>query len=356
LAIVDRGLSLVRAVRPLRGLLIVLLIAGPWAVAIGLATEGRFFAEALGGDMIGKIGEGQESHGAPPSYYLALVWVTFWPASLVLPAAAAFAFARRKAPEIAFLIAWAAPAWIVFELASTKLPHYVLPLYPALALLAAHVVLSAIGARGLVRLGAGIWFIVGLALAAALVWLPGEYADAGRAPIDGAAAALVLAASLAILAAAWGGRVFAASLGACALSAALAWLLLLHTLPGLDRLAVSTRLAEAVRAAGGCAPCAPGEETPVITGYSEPSFVFLQGTDTPLLAPAATAQRLSEAPGRLAIVEADAWAPFQAALKARGIEVEALATVRGLNYSRGEDVALTLYRSTPRDAAPGRRP
>ena len=31
------------------------------------------------------------------------------------------------------------PAWIVFELVITKLPHYVLPLYPAIAILIAGV-------------------------------------------------------------------------------------------------------------------------------------------------------------------------------------------------------------------------
>ena len=36
-----------------------------------------------------------------------------------------------------FLVAWIVPTWIVFELVTTKLPHYVLPLYPAIAILIA---------------------------------------------------------------------------------------------------------------------------------------------------------------------------------------------------------------------------
>ena len=36
-----------------------------------------------------------------------------------------------------FLLAWIVPSWIVFELVVTKLPHYVLPLYPAIAILIA---------------------------------------------------------------------------------------------------------------------------------------------------------------------------------------------------------------------------
>jgi 4-amino-4-deoxy-L-arabinose transferase-like glycosyltransferase len=42
-----------------------------------------------------------------------------------------------------FCIAWIVPAWIVFELVSTKLPHYTMPMYPALALLSARAVMSA---------------------------------------------------------------------------------------------------------------------------------------------------------------------------------------------------------------------
>ena len=39
-----------------------------------------------------------------------------------------------------FLLAWLVPCWIVFELVVTKLPHYVLPLYPAIAILIARTI------------------------------------------------------------------------------------------------------------------------------------------------------------------------------------------------------------------------
>ena len=50
------------------------------------------------------------------------------------------------------------PAWIVLELVITKLPHYVLPLYPAIAILMAGVVDSQVLARhAWLTRGAG-WF------------------------------------------------------------------------------------------------------------------------------------------------------------------------------------------------------
>ena len=49
-------------------------------------------------------------------------------------------WAARREKGAKFLLAWIVPAWIVLELVITKLPHYVLPLYPAIAILIAGVV------------------------------------------------------------------------------------------------------------------------------------------------------------------------------------------------------------------------
>src|SRR5665647_3415455 len=46
----------------------------------------------------------------------------------------------RREPGAQFLLAWLIPSWLVFEAVMTKLPHYVLPLYPAIAILIAGIV------------------------------------------------------------------------------------------------------------------------------------------------------------------------------------------------------------------------
>src|SRR4029450_4435046 len=79
---------------------------------------------------------GQESHGAPPGLYLLLFWVTFWPGAVLAGLAAPAGWRARREPGAQYLLAWLIPSWIVFELVLTKLPHYVLPLYPAIAILA----------------------------------------------------------------------------------------------------------------------------------------------------------------------------------------------------------------------------
>ena len=59
--------------------------------SIGIATEGRFFAQAVGGDMLSKIGSGEEKHGAPPGFYLLTFGIAAFPGAWIvlcaLPAA-----------------------------------------------------------------------------------------------------------------------------------------------------------------------------------------------------------------------------------------------------------------------------
>ena len=68
-----------------------------------------------------------------------LFWVTFWPAAPLAGGRGAGGVAAAARAGARFLLAWLVPCWIVFELVMTKLPHYVLPLYPAIAILIAGV-------------------------------------------------------------------------------------------------------------------------------------------------------------------------------------------------------------------------
>ena len=58
----------------------------PWFVAIWIATDGTFFTEAIGRDLLGKVGQGQEGHGAPPLTHLGAMLGVFWPLPAFFPA------------------------------------------------------------------------------------------------------------------------------------------------------------------------------------------------------------------------------------------------------------------------------
>ena len=79
LVVVDRSLKWILALRPLVGVVWFLVLVLPWFVAITMRAGDGFFAESVGQDLFSKLFQGQESHGAPPGYYLLLFWVTFWP-------------------------------------------------------------------------------------------------------------------------------------------------------------------------------------------------------------------------------------------------------------------------------------
>ena len=118
-----------------------------------------FFADSIGGDMLSKLAA-QESHGAPPGLYLLLFWVTFWPGAPLAGMAAPAVWRARREPGAQFLLAWLVPSWIVFELVMTKLPHYVLPLYPAIAILTVGALERRVLSRSWLMRGAAWWFVI----------------------------------------------------------------------------------------------------------------------------------------------------------------------------------------------------
>ena len=109
--------------------------------------------------MLSKLAA-QESHGAPPGVYLLLFWVTFWPGAPLAGMAAPAVWRARREPGAQFLLAWLIPSWIVFELVLTKLPHYVLPLYPAIAILTVGALERRVLSRSWLRRGAAWWFVI----------------------------------------------------------------------------------------------------------------------------------------------------------------------------------------------------
>ena len=119
-----------------------LVIALPWYVAIGEVSHGLFYRIAVGHSMLNKVTTCHQAHGAPFGYDLLALPITFWPGSLMAVMAGPFVWTHRREPAVRFLLCWIIPSWIVFEIVKTKLPHYVLPMFPAIACLAAMALFS----------------------------------------------------------------------------------------------------------------------------------------------------------------------------------------------------------------------
>jgi 4-amino-4-deoxy-L-arabinose transferase-like glycosyltransferase len=264
---------------------------------------------------------------------------TFWPGSLLLVPALAHAWRRRRLPAERFLLAWLAPAWIVLELLPTKLPHYVLPLYPALALLAGAALAEGARAAAPIWLryadiaAKALWAIVTIALASVLIILPIRFGEGlSLAGIVGAAAMLVLATALFYR---WPRPPFAA---AAIVTLCAAFVIPAETavLPSLDRLWLSRSAAALI------AEHPPTAGAPLVAvGYGEPSLVFLLGGHVRVAVPDAAAEILAGGGGALVSNRDDAM--FQQSLNARGLKARPLGTVAGFDYSNGKQMALTLY-------------
>ncbi len=343
----ERNFSWLRAVRVLPGIAIAAAIVLPWAIAIGIETNGAFYANSLGRDFALKLAGVQETHGGPPGYYLLLSPLSFWPASLVLLPGLYYAVRHVREPAIRFLLVWLATTWLMFEFAPTKLPHYVLPAFPTLAIFGALWLSSDEAApmrrweRAAVITSVVLFAIVGFALIAFALYAPMEFG--GHTPpwayaVAGLAGIAVVTAV--VFAASKGRRL--ESVASAVLAGMLCYALVgFGAVPNLTELNISPRIGAAV-----AKERLPNDPPVVLAGYSEPSARFLLGTATQFATGARAGALLPET-GGLAVVERAEQGAFQAAMAQRGMHAEPRVTIDGRNYSNGRAVSLTLYRVTP---------
>jgi len=326
------------------GLILFAAIIGPWAWAVTVATDGGFWSAALVGDLAPKLAGGQESHGALPGYHTLATPLLFFPVTLLLPAALVHGWRHRAEPGVRFALAWLIPAFLVFELTPTKLVHYTLPTYGALAWLAAAALREPLGAR--VRwIGAALSAVVGVLLAGGVGYLMAQYGDSSDIPMALIAGALMAAAGLAGAYMLLKGRAGTALVTAGALGIAAHAALAAGLAPRLEPLWLSQRTEQALAQARllprqGIAPA------PVaVAGYAEPSLVFALGTPTDLGGPDQAAEALAD--NRPAVVEGREQKAFEAALKARRLAPRQIGQVRGLDYSNGDETVLRIYAPPP---------
>ena len=330
-----------------------LLVTAPWLVAIGLATDGQFFADSLGGDFGGKLGEAAENHGGPPGYYAAFIWITLWPACLFLLPGLLFAWqaARRggdslPARGMRLCAAWVVPFWLVLEIAPTKLPHYTLPLLPGLVIAMSGAALAVAGGGAYPRSRSASAVLFVIASAAVLGVVSVVQVAVGRPSLDVLAFGVAGAAGVAALAAAWfatRGRVRTAVVAAALAALPISLLSYGVLIPGVDAARVSQRIAKR----------AP---TPILSpDYDEPSLRYYAGTRG--VRGGTDAQWTQWDSWRTGTLVLDreprgdgvnsTLAEVMARAKADGVCLSGAGTVDGINYSRGERVDMLLLRQVP---------
>jgi 4-amino-4-deoxy-L-arabinose transferase-like glycosyltransferase len=323
----------------LYGLIFTLVLVSPWFIAIMIQTNGAFLQQSVGQDMLSKVAGAQESHGGWPGVYLAIFWGTFWPFAPLAALAAPWVWRNRRDPAIMFLLAWLIPFWLVFEFFPTKLPHYVLPVYPAIAILIA----AAIMAEGLAtklwaRIVAGLIPLLATVLAVAAlgaVWFYQKEIAWLVLPF----AVLAIAAALLCWRQLGQGRGIEAVLSCLAAGMLLYWGVYQGAIPKLQAIGISPRLAAAAQTA----QCPHVEAASV--GFREPSLVFLAGTDLQMPNAAGAADFLGQGSCRAAFVDAKSEPVFLARLAANGTKADLVTRVDGININGGRTLDIGVYRT-----------
>jgi 4-amino-4-deoxy-L-arabinose transferase-like glycosyltransferase len=315
-----------------------LVLVLPWFIAIYWRAGDAFFADSIGGDMLSKL-SAQESHGAPPGLYLVLFWITFWPGAPLAVMAAPAVWRARREPGAQFLLAWLIPSWIVFELVLTKLPHYVLPLYPAIAILTVGALERRVLSRQawLMR-GSAWWFAIPALASLAIIVVAIKLT---RQPVF-VAWPFVAGALIFGLFAWWlyeDSRAERSMLNAFVAATFLAFVIYGAALPALGPLFPSAEIAHALRNVVCVGPKAAA------AGFQEPSLVFMTDTSTLLTDGSGAADFLSQGSCRFALVEQRTERAFVQRAEAIGLRYNVASRVEGYNISQGRPVSIAIFRS-----------
>jgi 4-amino-4-deoxy-L-arabinose transferase-like glycosyltransferase len=170
-------LGAIRETLPMTGFLLFLLIALPWHVAAYRASGEAFTAEYIIRQHIGRFRGGDTSHLAPFWFFIPAFLAGFFPWSLFVPAALLDRDANRWADVDAqartLLKVWAVAVFVMFSASGSKLVSYILPMYPAAALLAGdwcNRALDRVAARRTLAWCGAVGFVVAAFLLAAVLF------------------------------------------------------------------------------------------------------------------------------------------------------------------------------------------
>ncbi len=144
------------------GLLLFVGIVLPWHLMMWLQFRRQFLSEYLGYHVLARAAHPLEGHVTQWWFYLWVMFVSAMPWVLLYPLALCAALRRRD------LRAWAVFPLVVvvfFSVVRTRLPHYVAPAYPAMAVLTAVLVVERLHIHmARYRIGGARWIVAAAAV------------------------------------------------------------------------------------------------------------------------------------------------------------------------------------------------
>lgn len=127
---------------PFKGMAIALAVALPWYVTVGVLTHGVWLEGFIFHQNIDRFTNPLQGHHGFPGLYIISVLMGWFPWTGLLAAMIWFGSWRLKylrvEPVRLFMLCWIGMYILFFSIARTQLPNYVLPLFPAAAMLMAY--------------------------------------------------------------------------------------------------------------------------------------------------------------------------------------------------------------------------
>jgi len=329
-----------------QGLLIVSIITLPWVYLAWQATDGHLILDAINKDFLIKLRSGQENHWGPFGSHFFLLLLTFWPMVLLLPFAARACLDWKHERLIRFLISWIIPFWIILELTPTKLPHYILPVFPGLILLILIGISSPpsgnIKFSKINKFFRAVVVIFTLLLALSLVYVSLNFSSKILIFILSIVLSFIMITSIIF------GNIFFLNESKYKLSPLFGMLILAgicnifvfsYIFPNLDKIHITPKIKNYIDS------LEFRPDTIVATGYHEPSLVFSLGRDTLLLSPEEAALVLVEGDNTLAIVEERTHNEVKKILNKFENKIVYLTSLDGFNLAKGQKIKIHIMKS-----------
>jgi len=177
---------------PPRGWIGFAAIALPWYLAVVVLTPG-LLGYFLGNQVVARVATETHGRGGPLYYFIVVLLAGSAPWTMAMLVGLIRTWRARVDPEARLLIAWLLAPVIFLSFSGSKLPSYLLPCFPAAALLAARGLDSALARWGALLTLAGLALygvyelleagitrgpMAPLAIGACVVWLLGALAAA----------------------------------------------------------------------------------------------------------------------------------------------------------------------------------
>jgi 4-amino-4-deoxy-L-arabinose transferase-like glycosyltransferase len=351
LVVIDRQYRWLSKLKPAFGIAILLGVSAVWLIPFSVAANSNFLMDMIHGDLLPKVLGGQQSHGMPPGYFLFIFPLMFWPGSLFFGYGCYYGIQKKCQPSERFLLTWIIPIWILFELIPTKLPEYVLPIYPAVALLCARGIIAAgISPKANEKISRWwfywlptynvIWLLYSLVFAGFILFIP-YYIEHQWQPWAFFSAIIICISAIVAVFLTWQKKMLMA-VNVLILAVILSVPPLFQiVLPTLSNLWLSEKVAFMIQKTNSNILT---KQHPLFSiGYGEPSLVFILGTNKVQYAslPQLSDALVNNKPGLILVAE-----PFLTLVEDILLQSQShwrqIKVIKGFNYSDGKWMKLSL--------------